>query len=236
MKLTKKLIVLYSILLISVINTCSDSVEPESENLPYVSLTIGDERQLFFTTDSSTISYLVKEKLKRSDGYEVYAAEWYYGKDTIPIVSHYAIKEGYFIATELDTVNDSTHFLPENPYREQRLAKLYPKDGDAWLNIPGDSNAVFFVAKSIGTQQTPAGIFNNSYSYTLDNFLSVNYSKGIGHISSIILQDSTGLLTNYIKVRGKTYGKKIPPKDPQIPGTFLNKEIRKHCYYLFGEL
>lgn len=214
MKYTKELTLICSLILMTLFIACSDSVEPEIQNLPYVALTIGDERQFFFTTDSSTILYTTKEKLVRSDGYPVYTYEWYYGKDTIPMVRYYAIKDGFFISTELDTVRDSTYYLPENPFFEQRLAKLYPKDGDFWQNIVGDSSARYFVAKNIGTQKTPAGVFNNSFGFTLDNFLSVNYSKGIGHISSIFLPDSTGILSCYLKVNGKVYGKKIPSRDP----------------------
>ena len=216
MKLKMEVILICSLIIVTLFNACSDSVEPEIQNLPYVSLTIGDERQYFFSTDSSTILYTIKQKLARSDGYPVYTYEWYYGKDTVPSVRYYAIKDGFFISTELDTVRDSTYYLPENPFFEQRLAKLYPKDGDFWQNIVGDSAAKYFVAKDIGTQKTPAGVFKNSFSFTLDNFLSVNYSKGIGHISSFILVDSTKLLSCYIKVNGQVFGKKIPSRDPSF--------------------
>jgi len=234
MKNTKKLILIFALILIAICVSCTETVEPEIPNLPYVSLTIGDERQFFFTTDSSTVLYVVKEKLVRSDGFDVYTYEWYYGKDTIPSLSHYAIKDGFFIATELDTVRDSLYYLPGNPFREQRLAKLYPKDGDIWQSIPGDSTSLYFVAKNIGTQITPAGVFNNSFSFTLDNFLSVNYSKGIGHISSILLSDSSGVLSNYLKVKQKIYGTKIPAKDPVYPNAYFKKNRIRLFNYLLG--
>lgn len=235
MKYTKKLTLICSLILITLFIACSNSVEPEIPNLPFVSLTVGDERQFFFTTDSSTILYIVKEKLVRSDGFGVYTYEWYFGKDTIPILGYYAIKDGFFIATELDTVRDSIYYLPSNPFREQRLAKLYPKDNDIWQSIPGDSTTAFFIAKNIGTQKTPAGVFNNSFSFTLDNFLSINYSKGIGHISSILLTDSTGILSTYLKVNQRIYGEKIPPKDPvYYKGNFIN-DTKILFNYLLGK-
>lgn len=235
MKYTKKLTLICSLILITLFIGCSNSVEPKIPNLPFVSLTVGDERQFFFTTDSSTILYIVKEKLVRSDGFDVYSYEWYFGKDTIPSLGYYAIKDGFFIATELDTVRDSIYYLPSNPFREQRLAKLYPKDNDIWQSIPGDSTTAFFIAKNIGTQKTPAGVFNNSFSFTLDNFLSVNYSKGIGHISSILLTDSTGILSTYLKVNQRIYGEKIPPKDPvYYKGNFI-KDTKKLFNYLLGK-
>jgi len=234
MNYTKKLTLIYSLILISLFTTCSDSVEPEIPNLPYMSLAVGDERQFIFTTDSSTVFYLVKDKLLRSDGLDVYSYEWYYGRDTVPMLGYYSIKDGFFIATALDTVRDSINYIPSNPFREQRLAKLYPKDGDFWQNIVGDSTALYFVAKNIGTQKTPAGIFHNSFSFTLDNFLSVNYSKGIGHIASIVLPDSTAVLSSYLKVNHIVYGNKMPPKDPISPNINFKNNFKKLFSHLLG--
>jgi hypothetical protein len=132
-------------------------------------------------------------------------------------------------------VKDTLFYLPNNPFGEQRLAKLYPNDGDTWQSIVGDSSSLYFVAKSIGSQKTPAGLFYNCFSFTLDNFLSVNYSEGIGHISSIFLGDSTGVLSNYLKVNGKIYGKKIPPKDPIFPGTISKSNSKKLFNDLLGK-
>ena len=235
MKYTKKITLTCSAILITLSIDCSNSVEPEILNLPFVSLTIGDERQFLFTTDSSTILYMVTEKLVRSDGFEVFTYEWYYGKDTIPVLGYYAIKDGFFIATELDTVRDSIYYLPNNPFREQRLAKLYPENGDIWRSIPGDSTTPFFIAKNIGTQTTPAGVFNNSFSFTFNNFLSVNYSKGIGHISSILLTDSSGILSTYLKVNQRIYGEKIPPKDPVYSKDYFIKGTKKLLNFLLGK-
>ncbi len=91
---------------------------------------------------------------------------------------------------------------------------------------------LFFVAKNIGTQSTPAGIFENSFSFTLDNLISVNYSKGIGHISSIILSDSLAILSSYIKVNKKIYGSKLPAKNPVYPNSYFNN--KKLMNYLIG--
>ena len=231
-----KLFFFFSIfLLFGLFISCSDSVGPNFYNLPFVSLSVGDERQFIFTTDSSTVTYAVKNELFRSDGLKTFVYEWYYGTDTIPRLDYYAIKDGFFISTELDTVKDTLFFLPDNPFGEQRLAKLYPTDGDTWDNIVGDSSSTYFVAKSIGLQKTPAGLFYNCFSFTLDNILSVNYSEGIGHISSILLGDSTGVLSNYIKVNGKIYGNKIPPKDPIFPGTITKRNSKILFDYLLGK-
>lgn len=227
-----KIFFLLSILITCILLSCSESTDPNDSNPSYVPLYVGDERQFIFTTDSSTVSYIVKAQLKRSDGLKTFAYEWYYGADTIPVYSYYAIKDGFFIATQLDTVRDTINFLPNNPFGEQRLAKLFPKDGDTWQNIVGDSSASYFVAKNIGSQRTSAGLFYNCFSFTLADLISVNYARGIGHISSILLSDSTGILSTYLKVGGKVYGKKIPPKDPVFP---LNSTKGK-LYNIFNTL
>jgi hypothetical protein len=230
-----KIFFLLSILIGCTLLSCSESTTPNDSSPSYVPLNVGDERQLLFTTDSSTVYYTVKAQLNRSDGLKIFEYNWYYGTDTIPGILYYALKDGYFIATLLDTLRDSTYYLPDNPFREQRLAKLYPKDGDAWLNIPGDSSATYFVAKNIGSQRTPAGLFYNCFSFTLDDIVSINYAKGIGHISSIVLPDSNGFLSTYLKVGGKVYGKKIPPKDPVFPAKSSRKNFNNLLSTLLGE-
>lgn len=230
----KKLILIFNILLISISFSCSNSVGPEFLKQPYVSLTVGDERQFIFTTDSSTIYYKITNELFRSDGLKIFSYEWYYGTDTVPFIQYYSIKDSFFISTEKDTVRDSIYYLPQNPFFEQKLAKLYPNDGERWQSIPGDSLSVYFTAKNIGTQKTPAGIFNNCFSFTLDNFLSVNYAEGVGHIASIVLSDSIGIISSYLKVNNKVYGEKLPAKDPIFPRNNLRLQPERFFNYLLG--
>lgn len=236
----KNLVVSLFILLLlffvsSVFTSCSDSVEPIAENLPYMSLKIGDERQIVFANDSSTIFYRVNDSANRSDGMIVFSYAWYYGTDTTPNISYYGIKDGFFIATELDTVKDSSNFIPSNPFREQRLAKLFPSNGDTWQSIVGDSLSGYFIASDIGAHQTFASTFNNCFSYKFCDFLSVIYSKGIGHIASIYLPDSSAYLSSYIKVNNKIYGSKMPPKDPFFPGAAKNKNSKEILSFLLGK-
>ncbi|RPI72978.1 MAG: hypothetical protein EHM47_07050 [Ignavibacteriales bacterium] len=212
------LILLILFLIFNLFISCTDPVGPGVPGIPFVSLTVGDERQFMFNTDSSTILYKVKYEVLRSDGLQVFVYEWLYGEDSIPRLDYYALKDGFFIATELDTVRGTISYLPDNPFREQRIAKLYPQEGEVWQSIIGDSTSLFFTAKNIGVQKTPAGLFNNCYGFVLDNALSVNYAKGIGHVSSIFLSDNTGYVSTYIKVKSTTYGTKVPPKSPFIRG------------------
>ncbi|HQF43847.1 MAG TPA: hypothetical protein PK073_13140 [Ignavibacteriaceae bacterium] len=233
---SKKIIL--SVLIFSIYNlliSCSESVEPTKSALSYVPITVGDERQIVFTEDSSTIFYEVTGTVNRSDGMEVYKYSWYYGTDTIRNIEYYGIKDGFFISTKLDTVRDSSYYLPSNPYFEQKLAKLYPNNGDTWQSIPGDSSSLYFIAQDIGTQHTFAGTFNNCYGYRLDNIISANYSKGIGHIASTFPSYSFAYLSSYIKVNNRVYGSKMPAKDPTIVGNQFKKRDLRLLSILFGQ-
>jgi hypothetical protein len=202
----------YIILIIGLIYSCSDSVEPDNTDVPYVSLNINDERQFIYLRDSSTVLYKVKEHAVRSDGFPVYLFEWRRGTDSATY-SYYAIKDGFFISTQIDTVRDSINYLVQNPFREQRLAKLFPAEGDTWIKIIGENPPSYFIANYFSHKNTPAADFKDVFGF-IDNSITVFYAKGIGHIASTLMQDSVEILATYIKVNGKIYGEKIPPRDP----------------------
>jgi len=196
----------------ALIYSCSDSVEPENTDVPYVSLNINDERQFIYLRDSSTVLYKVKEHAQRSDGLSVYLFEWHRGTDPATY-NYYAIKDGFFISTQIDTVRDSINYLVENPFREQRLAELFPAEGDTWIKIIGENPPSYFVANYFSHKNTPASDFQNVFGFS-DNSSTAFYAKGIGHIASTLVQDSVEILATFIKVNGKIYGEKIPPRDP----------------------
>lgn len=214
---SKNILFLCAISMLCLFVSCSDSVSTKTNKQPLVSLAVGDERQFIYTVDSSTIFFVITGQKQRSDGLNTFVCEEYYGKNTTPFVSYYAIKDGYYISTRLDTTYDPRIHMPNNPYCEQRLAKLFPNDGDTWQNWETDSTYSSFTTKSIGSQKTPAGVFNNCFGFTWSNRLNVNYAEGIGHISSTFLEDGTAYVSTYIKVNGKVYGNKFPAKNfPQI--------------------
>ena len=139
-------------------------------------------------------------------------------------IARYAIKEGFFISTQIDTVRDSINFLVENPFREQRLAKLFPAEGDTWIKIIGENPPSYLIANYFLHKNTPAADFQNVFGFS-DNSITVFYAKGIGHIASTLVQDSVQILATFIKVNGKIYGEKIPPRDPIFNKVTITKNI-----------
>lgn len=204
------------------IPSCSDPAEGLPDDPPYVSLHVGDERQLVWTSDSSTVLLTITGTTKRSDSTVVYRGEWFYGTDTVTLISHYLIKDGFFVATELDSTGGEGYPpLPGNPYREQRLAKLYPTNGERWISITGDSLSLQFTASAAGSKKTFAGPFMQCYSFTLGSFLHVYYAKGVGHIASDFGDSTSRYLAIYIKTGKKVYGSKFPAKSLSGPETVL---------------
>lgn len=200
-------------LVLLLIPSCSDPAEGIPDDPPYVSLNIGDERQLVWTSDSSTVLLTITGTIKRSDSTVVYRGEWFYGTDTNLMISHYMIKDGFFIATELDSTGvEGFPPLPGNPYREQRLAKLYPTDGEYWSSISGDSLSLWFIASDAGMRKTFAGTFMRCYSFSLGGFIQVYYAKGVGQIASEMGGTTNRYLASYVKTGNKIYGSKFPAK------------------------
>lgn len=84
---------------------CSGNPLSSEITTSYTPLNVGDVRQLIFRGDSSTTLMSVVGKTNRSDGTEVFIEDWKYGTQA-PTVSYYLVKDGYFLATELDSKLD----------------------------------------------------------------------------------------------------------------------------------
>lgn len=204
----------FTVLIILSASSCSDAVVNPPDDPPYVSLQTGDERQFVLTTDSSTLLYRITGTTKRSDSTLVFRSEWVYGTDTAVNVSYYFIRDGYFIATDLDTTEQGHSAVPGNPFREQKLAKLYPANGDRWKSINGDTSSIYFTASFTDSTQTFAGRFSNCVCYSAGDILKIYYAKGVGHIASHFNQGEGKYLASYIKTGGKVIGSKFPAKSP----------------------
>lgn len=232
-----KLILTWFIAAISffIFYTCSDSTSPTTvSNNAYMVLNVGDERQVIYTQDSSTILMKIIGTTKRSDGLDVFIGKQISGtSDTSLFESYYALTDSFYIATELKIGSS----INENPFREQRLAKLYPLDGDTWLHTQGDYSTPIMRAKFIGTKTVPAGIFNDVYGFHLDNLMTLYYARGVGYIGTKVEQDSNYFVTTYMKIGGRVYGKLFPPKDftdiNDGPGLAASKHFIG--YGFFGE-
>lgn len=213
------IIIFFSILLL--LFYCSSDTSGPNNSVSYTPLSLGDITQLIYIKDSSTTLFKIVDKTLRKDGKSVYIGEWQYGTQN-SFTSYYFISDEYFIATELDTVEDDSLLLELNPFREQRLAKSFPKSGDTWLHTHGDPDSVYWVADEIGVFSTFFGEVSEVYGFRLFDkndtypFLITYYGGDLGWIgSSSFGFDSTEVqfLCSYKKVSGKTYGELWPEKD-----------------------
>lgn len=188
----------------------------------YTPLDVGDIRQLVFHGDSSTTLMSVVGKTNRSDGTEVFIEEWKYGKQSVPFVSYYLVKDGYYMATELDTTSDDDINKAINPFGEQRLAKSHPVDGETWIHTLGRYDGAFWVSESIRKLNTLCGTFDNVFAFTLfekpgSSILTTYYAGGVGYLgTSTSFFPGLDFSCSYIKVNGKVYGHLWPAKDPTI--------------------
>ena len=190
-------------ILLAFISCSSNSTESE-ESTDYMSLAVGDIREYFDTGIEEYQTWEIKGKIKRSDGLDVFVGEWSSSIDTFTWSSYYAISDNYFISTELEKTNNS-----ENPYHEQRLAKINPKDGDRWVHTLGvaDSEKVYFSAKYIGNHSTLAEEFKDVFVFTLSDVLTIYDAKYYGNVGNSSPLDNTFTISlNYAKISGKEIG------------------------------
>lgn len=224
------LIVLSFILLLPLFISCESTTETESP-IPYVSLSVGDVRQYFTEVDSSYTKWSIIGKTHRTDGQKVFVSE--YITDSTKRQFYNFIRDGYMYSTHLD-INSEGWNLQGNPYVEQRLAKLYPMEGDKWVQIDGDMDTVYFAAKYEGERFTPAKNFKNVFGFTLGTFLTVYYAQGYGHIGITSFDGSNPSFVNYIKVNGNEYGEYVP--NTSLPKLNSPKNTSaKRKFGFFGE-
>ncbi|MGE5365198.1 MAG: hypothetical protein ACM3SM_13795 [Bacteroidota bacterium] len=215
---------------------CSKSTEPEEQKSgPYASLAVGDVRQFINLADSSTILYEIIDKTHRQDGQEIFLGRWSYGTDTSKRISYYCLKDGYLMSTELTPVQDTAK-VKVNPFYEQRIAKIFPKDGDEWDNIVGDIYPEKFKASFIGKKITACGEFGNVYCFALDEIIRVYYAENFGIIASEPAGASDvnflGVSLCYLRVGGIEKGRRLPPKDHSY--YFISSSLKKRMPDLTG--
>ena len=209
--------------------SCESTTETESPT-PYVSLNVGDVRQYYSETDSLFTTIRIIGETYRTDGRKVFITE--YIADSTNLKFYDFIKEGYMYSTQLDT-NSRDWNLKDNPFVEQRLAKLYPEEGDKWTSIDGEDIPSYFIANYVGDKSTPAKDFKNVFGYTLDSLFTVYYAEGYGHIGSSGIDMNYEIFLNYLKVNGREYGVYVP--DTSLPKQNASKTSSKRKYGFFGE-
>jgi len=229
MNFPKSQIMLLFISLLSLLS-CKSSTEPIVPDA-YMSLNVGDIRELLFQNDSTYMIFKIIGQTNRSDKQEVFIGEWSFSGalDSNLMKSYYFIKDGYFISTELDTT-DNGQLINVNPFFEQKLAKIYPNDGDEWVSVAGfpDSNSSHFRSIFIGEKQTPASVFNSVFGFQLDSIITPLYAKKYGFIGSSIStsQDTNHISVNYLKINGKELGEFVPFTN--LPKRSFSKIKHKH--------
>jgi hypothetical protein len=234
----------FLLLLMMVIWNCIGNPVSSDINISYTPLNVGDVRQLISHADSSTILFSVIGKTKRMDGTEVFVMEWKSGIQNLAVF-YYLVKNGYYMATELDTTRQSGIDISINPFGEQRLAKSYPVDGEVWQHTIGDTNSLFWLSRSVGQLSTFCGSFDNVFGFTLfdeyeSSVLTTYYSKGIGWIgTSTSFFPNLDFSCSYVRVNGKVYGHLWPEKDPTIIPIDKQKRliaIISQCPFLIQQL
>lgn len=219
-KYVKFLFISLVILLLS--PRCENSYDPVDDNSnEYMSLNIGDIRQYSMPYSANPEIHTVWKitgKTYRSDSTEVYVGEWYtYNLNPQnKYESYYFIRDGFLYSTELK----ETSKYPGNPFFEQKLAKIKPKDGDMWLQIVGyvnpDSTQDYLTARHIDELDTPAGKFQDVFIYisskgSVDTEQSrIYYAKYWGHLGIAFTNKKSDLfIVNYMKVKGREIGKYV---------------------------
>lgn len=207
-------IVLLSFFLFSlfILNSCTSTTEPTSLVEGYVILKVGLVKQYYNYNDSTYTNDKIYGKAIREDGQEVYIGAHSNSSPYIHQIdySYYFIRDGYYYFTSLINYGDE-----KNPFHEQRIGKVYPKEGDSWYlddNAP-DSTKIQFIAHYIGQMTTPAGTFPNVYEYQfydpeVKESYHVYYAEGVGSLGSISSRNKA--LLNYAKIDDKDYGEQIP--------------------------
>lgn len=201
---------------------CVGNPISSDSSISYTPLNVADVRQIIYQADSSTILFSIVGKTKRSDGRDVFIGEWKYGTRN-PYTDHYLVKDGYFMATELDTTPYPNIDVTVNPFVEQRLAKSLPSDGETWKHTLGDSNGDFWKSRSIEQLSTFCGTFDNVFGFMLfedqaSSILTAFYAKQVGWIgtSTSLSKEPLDFSCSYIRVNGKVFGHLWPEKDPTI--------------------
>ncbi len=219
-----------------VIFGCSKS--PVSSGLPvsnYMPLNEGDIRQFVFHSDSSTSLWRTLGKTKRKDGYDVFIIERTSGTEN-PDTSYFCLRDGYFTSTLLDTTN-YLGLRSENPFFEQRLARLNPTNGEQWDNIIGLSDSTYFIAAHFEQKTAICGNFPDVYGFTLayysngalDTIVTPFYAPNIGLIGSDIDKNlQPDLSASYLKIGNIELGKLWPAKNPTQPSTNSKQDQRKN--------
>ena len=228
----KILIIIAGSVILFSLYQCKTNMDSSKNNVSYTPLAVGDITQMIMMKDSSTILFSIVGKATRADGKKVFLGLWKSGTQE-PDTSYYLVSDGYFKATELDTVKDDSLLAIPNPFREQRLAKSFPEEGDTFIHTIGEGDSSYWYAEKVDTLTTLFGKVNNVFRFQLYTgsrslYLLTCYAKGIGWIATDICSIGSpeiDYLCAYKKIYGKTYGRLWPEKDSKGLTKFVKEKV-----------
>jgi hypothetical protein len=225
----KKIFAVILIITIFIFLSCESVLEPVEvgEPIPYMQLNIGDTRQYYNDPEGFYLQNKIIDTTRRADGRKVFIFEQaiilpdgiYRG------TTYHFLDDEYFFQTELDTVADNEI----NPFNEQKIAKIFPRNGDSFLlnDSVRDSDKVFFKVKIIDSLATYCKNFREVAEYEIeyakiDNDISrisqIYYSKYYGHVGTIF-ENKNGfakIFVTYLKVGDKEIGTFTPFESKKI--------------------
>lgn len=232
------------ITILFLIASCEQSTElPEPiPPPPYMSLQIGDMWQIYDpATDFYTQSEIVGTT-NRTDGIKVFVEF----RSVVLSDGLYVGQLCNYIANDylLQTNKDTTGNLKGNRYEEHKLAKVFPHDGDYFLQTEGsaDSNKVYFTVKMIDSLATPCGTFRNVAQYSVSGSLfkyptNIYYAPYYGYIgSSVYVGDREyDLFITYVRRNGRELGKfnqllSTSSSNQSKQNEFLKKVLTNNLY------
>jgi hypothetical protein len=212
-RVMKKFLLLSITIAMVVLVSCQNSTEIEKPIEPYVSLHIGDMWQIYNVEEGCYTQEEVIDTVRRSDGVRAFVIKisttFEYGLFTGQ--TYNLIKDDFLIQTNIDTTTD----FPGNKYDERKLAKLFPQDGDYFLQTLGAADSVNsrMSIKIIDSLATPCGKFKNVAEYQVKNSilpyeLYYYYAPGNGYIGSTVIIEGIrhDLLVTFKKIDGKAVG------------------------------
>ena len=234
---------------ISILVSCTEmtepKLEPKQQQKPYMTLQIGDIRQYYSTGNGMFMSVEITDTIRRTDNQKMYVTKnnFYTLFGYYTVITYSFIRDGYFWESQLDTL-ESLNAFTNNPYIENKIMSIYPKDGESFYLMEGapDSINQYRKLKYIGSFITPLKVFEDVIEceiITSDTSDQIHnyYSPEFGIIGLVIKKQNaaTTIYPVYLKVGDREFGNyiyfpeknliKLPPND-----------IKKHFFIGTGNL
>jgi hypothetical protein len=228
---------------ISILVSCTEmtepKLEPKQQQKPYMTLQIGDIRQYYSTGNGMFMSVEITDTIRRTDNQKMYVTKnnFYTLFGYYTVITYSFIRDGYFWESQLDTL-ESLNAFTNNPYIENKIMSIYPKDGESFYLMEGapDSINQYRKLKYIGSFITPLKIYEDVVEceiITSDSSIQLHnyYSPEFGIIGMVIKEqnDSTTIYPVYLKVGDREFGNYIYLPEKKLIKLPQN-DVKKHSF------